>query len=146
MTCIKRMKSEMATMPQDDRITFTQENDNITNWTATLKGPIGTPYESGVFKLHIQVPNDYPFKPPQINFRTRIFHPNVSERGEICLDVLKSQWSPAFTLYKIMLAISSLLDDPNADSPLNSSAANLYKTDRNSYNAKVIEYVTNYCR
>ena len=43
----------------------------------------------------------------------RIYHMNISERGGICIDILKQNWSPALSLYKVLLSLSSLLTDPN---------------------------------
>lgn len=78
-------------------------------------------------------------EPPKVKFRTPIFHPNVSGRGDICLDVLKSQWSPALSLQKVLLSLSSLLTDPNFGDPLNAVASNLYSKNRSSYDAKCRE-------
>merc|ERR1719159_751260 len=73
---------------------------------------------------------------PKVTFQTPIFHPNVSNSGEICLDVLKTQWSPALTLQKVLLSVSSLLTDPNFGDPLNSSAADHHRKDKKGYDAK----------
>ena len=59
-----------------------------------------SPYSSGVFFLSIAFPTDYPFKPPKVNFTTRIYHPNINANGSICLDILRDQWSPALTISK----------------------------------------------
>ena len=66
-----------------------------------LKGLQGdSPYSGGVFFLAIHFPTDYPFKPPKVNFTTRIYHPNINSNGSICLDILRDQWSPALTISK----------------------------------------------
>ena len=59
-----------------------------------------SPYSGGVFFLTIHFPTDYPFKPPKVNFTTRIYHPNINSNGSICLDILRDQWSPALTISK----------------------------------------------
>ena len=63
-------------------------------------GPGDSPYSGGVFFLAIHFPTDYPFKPPKVNFTTRIYHPNINSNGSICLDILRDQWSPALTISK----------------------------------------------
>jgi ubiquitin-conjugating enzyme E2 D/E len=119
--------------------------DDLFNWTATIIGPEGTPYSGGIFSLIITFPTDYPFKPPEIKFTTKIYHPNISEGGSICLDILKdSAWSPALTITKVLLSLCSLLSDPNPNDPLVRSIAEIYKRDRNEYNNNVIEYVRKY--
>ena len=85
---------------------------------ATILGPTDSPFEGGVFFLNIHFPTDYPFKPPKFAFTTRIYHPNINSNGAICLDILRSQWSPALTVAKVLLSICSLLCDPNPDDPL----------------------------
>jgi ubiquitin-protein ligase len=63
-------------------------------------GPGDSPYSGGVFFVLIHFPPDYPFKPPKVQFQTKVYHPNVNSQGSICLDILKEQWSPALTISK----------------------------------------------
>ena len=64
-------------------------------------GPGESPYSGGVFFVNIHFPPDYPFKPPKVQFQTKVYHPNVNSQGSICLDILKEQWSPALTISKV---------------------------------------------
>ena len=102
-------------------------SDDMFRWEATIIGPSDSPYSGGMFNLDIHFPADYPFKPPKVKFKTPIYHPNINKNGSICLDVLNKNWSPALTISKLLLSISSLLTDPNPDDPLDVQAANIYK-------------------
>lgn len=117
--------------------------NDITVWRAVLFGPQGTPYEGGTFYLLINIPSGYPFDPPKVQFKTRIFHCNIKD-GEICLDILKNSWSSALSISKVIISIVSLLSDPNPDDPLNATAAKLYIENRNEYNEKAIEWTKTY--
>ncbi|KAG9796289.1 ubiquitin-conjugating enzyme, partial [Aureobasidium melanogenum] len=101
------------------------------------------PFQGGVFFLSIHFPTDYPFKPPKVNFTTRIYHPNINSNGSICLDILRDQWSPALTISKVLLSICSMLTDPNPDDPLVPEIAHVYKTDRARYEATAREWTRN---
>lgn len=103
--------------------------EDLLEWTATIRGPSSGLYSGGTFELSINIPSSYPTKPPSIKFRTKIFHPNVAWKdGEICLDVLAAQWTPAWGLSSACTAILALLDAPEPDSPLNVDAATLFRT------------------
>uniref|UniRef100_A0A8B9D4E2 Ubiquitin conjugating enzyme E2 D3 n=1 Tax=Anser cygnoides TaxID=8845 RepID=A0A8B9D4E2_ANSCY len=112
--------------------------DDMFHWQATIMGPNDSPYQGGVFFLTIHFPTDYPFKPPKVAFTTRIYHPNINSNGSICLDILRSQWSPALTISKVLLSICSLLCDPNPDDPLVPEIARIYKTDRDKYRSCMV--------
>ncbi len=95
------------------------KGDNIFEWVSTIVGPSESPYAGGIFFLDIHFPQDYPFKPPKvilfnkIVYRTRIYHCNINSSGQICLDILKDNWSPALTISKVLLSICSLMTDAN---------------------------------
>lgn len=102
--------------------------EDLMEWRAELIAPAEGVYGGGRFLVSIHIPPTYPTKPPSMKFATKIFHPNVSwKTGEICLDVLQSQWSPAWTLLSACTAVLALMDVPEPDSPLNVDAANLVR-------------------
>ena len=132
----KRIRKELDEINRDPPANCSAGlvDDDMYHWQATLMGPSDSPYQGGVFFLNINFPMDYPFKPPKVTFQTKIYHPNINSNGGICLDILKDQWSPALTISKVLLSISSLLCDPNPDDPLVPDIANLYKKDRKQFN------------
>ena len=117
---------------------------DIYHWVATLLGPLDSPYSGGVFKLTFDFPMEYPFSPPTVKFLTKVYHPNINESGSICLDVLKSKWSPALTVGKVLLSISSLLTDPEPDDPLSGDVARVYKKSKDLYNKTAKEWTMKY--
>lgn len=143
---LKRIDKELEDLQKDPPFNCSAGpiNDDLYYWQATIMGPEGSPYQGGLFFLDINFPTDYPFKPPKIYFRTKIYHPNISSNGSICLDILKDQWSPALTVAKVILSICSLLTDPNPDDPLVIEIANLYKNNREEYNRQAKEYTLFY--
>lgn len=142
----KRVRKELREITKDalSNCSAGPEGDDMFTWSAVIMGPEGSVYHGGVFRLRIRFPQDYPFKPPKITFLTKIYHPNVNANGGICLDVLKDQWSPALTITKVLLSISSLLTDPNPDDPLVPDIAALYRTNRAVYNETAKEWVQKY--
>ena len=142
MSTILRLKKELEYLkknPFSNCQAYLINDDDIFTWEAKINGPDNSPYENGIFKLKIEFPLDYPFKPPKIIFLTKIYHCNINNSGGICLDILKDMWSPALTISKILLSISSLLDDQNPNDPLMPEIANLYLNNKEEFikNAKL---------
>ncbi|GIX62205.1 ubiquitin-conjugating enzyme E2, putative [Babesia caballi] len=119
---------------------------NVYHWQAYIRGPDNTPYEKGIFKLNIVCPPSYPIHPPVVTFLTKCFHPNINfETGELCMDVLKSNWSPAWTLQSLCRGVRYILEDPNADSPLNCDAGNMMRSgDLAAYRSMAEMYTLDY--
>ena len=125
----------------DNVISVKLVNENLSHWEAVIVGPSDSPFKNGFFLLDLEFPKEFPFKPPKISFKTKVYHPNINSQGAICLDILKDAWSPALTVVKVLLSICSLLVDPNPNDPLDTDAAYLYKSDRKAYDKKVMDLV-----
>lgn len=106
--------------------------EDLTFWRALIEGPPGSPFEGGVFALHVQLPSDYPLRPPRITFETPIYHCNVSDSGQVCLDLLYDKWSPALTVPKCLEAIRLLMQNPDTDNALRQWIAELTIAYQNS--------------
>ncbi|BFZ17947.1 hypothetical protein BsWGS_20986 [Bradybaena similaris] len=133
---VKRIQKELIDLGRDPPCNCSAGpvGDDIFQWQATILGPADSPYQGGVFFLTITFPSDYPFKPPKVAFSTKIYHPNINSNGSICLDILRSQWSPALTISK----------DPNPDDPLVPEIARTFKTNRSEYNRLAKEWTAKY--
>jgi ubiquitin-conjugating enzyme E2 D/E len=142
----KRLAKELADCQSDPPTgcTFALVGDNLMHWECTVAGPSDTPYEGGIFRLDVNFPSEYPFRAPKVQFKTKIYHCNISETGYICLDILKDQWSPAFNCAKVMLSILALLQEPNPSDPLSPHIARQMKDDKKAFLQSAKEWTKRY--
>lgn len=113
------------------------EISDLRNWEGFIFGTDDSPYQGAVFRITITFTDDYPIKAPKVKFVDVPFHPNVYEDGNICLDILKENWSPALQVPALLHSVRSLLTDPNVNSPANQTAARLYREDRAIFEEQV---------
>ncbi|GLJ29654.1 hypothetical protein SUGI_0584750 [Cryptomeria japonica] len=124
-------------------------NQNLLNHLeAQIEGPEGTVYAKGVFKLEIQVPERYPFEPPNVRFVTPIYHPNIDSGGRICLDILnlppKGAWRPSLNIATVLASIGLLLSEPNPDDGLMCDISAEYKHNRSTFDQKARSWTQKY--
>ncbi|KAL7333412.1 hypothetical protein PS15p_202315 [Mucor circinelloides] len=120
---VKELQHLQASPPEDIQIIV--DDENLTEVQAWIRGPDGTPYEGGYFKVHLLMDEGFPDTPPKGYFLTKIFHPNVSEKGEICVNTLKKDWKSELGIEHVLLTIKCLLIVPNPESALNEEAGKL---------------------
>ena len=121
---------------------FRRVNDSWTHWRGEIIGSAG-PYEGGVFIIDIEVPREYPFKPPKVKWKTATWHPNIY-REQVCIGILGKDWTPVQSLVDLVEALRFLLSNPNPHDPLNMAASRQFINDFNSYRSRAIEYVEKY--
>ncbi|ORY06514.1 ubiquitin-conjugating enzyme/RWD-like protein [Clohesyomyces aquaticus] len=148
---LKRISKELKDIERDPPSSCSAGpiGDDLFHWQATMMGPADSPYSGGVFFLSIHFPKDYPFKPPKVNFTTRIYHPNVTSGGYIfgCGKhggILNHEWSPALTISKVLLAIAGCLSDIDPDCPIQPEIAHIYKTDHARFEETAREWTRKY--
>lgn len=147
---MSRMAKELERLKRDPPhgVTCWAKEGCLNHLEANLIGSEDTPYQGGLFKVDIKIPNRYPFEPPHLQFVTKIYHPNIDDAGRICLDVLKSppagSWKPAHNLHTILTSIQLLLAEPNPDDGLMAEISHEYKHQRPAFNAKAKEWTRKY--
>lgn len=123
---VKRVLSELKQLGESSaRGIHIFPSEDISFWRVLLEGHPDSPFVGGIFAVDIVLPNDYPFKPPKINFHTPIYHCNVNTNGAICLDILKDSWSPSLSVFKCLESIRALMADPNPDDAMRQWIAEL---------------------
>ena len=98
---VREMHNIAAQPPEGIKVVLNE--DDVTDIQAFIHGPVGTPYANGLFKVKLVLSKDFPQTPPKAFFLTKIFHPNVSENGEICVNTLKKDWNSQLGIRHILL-------------------------------------------
>ena len=138
----KRRQLDVAKL-MTSKYAVLEVNDTMDKMLVEFPGPTDSLYQGGIFKVSVELPENYPLKSPSVGFSTKIFHPNVDESsGSICLDVINQAWSPMYDLVNIFdVFLPQLLLYPNPSDPLNGAAASLMSKNREAYNQRVRELV-----
>lgn len=103
--------------------------------------------QGGHFTLHLTLPNNYPFKPPVLNFATKIYHPNISndEKGSMCLGMLRpDEWKPPNRVLAVLELARSLLIEPLPDDAIETSIAEQYKNKRSEWEKEARSWTKRY--
>jgi len=132
----------------EEKMAKAQEGHERQEIEGGIVGQENTPYAGGVFKLALHIPDRYPFEPPQVKFKTPVYHPNIDSAGRICLDILKmppkGAWKPSHNISTLLKSIHLLLSDPNPDDPLMADISSEFKCNRPLFNEKAKQWTKKY--
>uniref|UniRef100_A0A6U3B4Y0 UBC core domain-containing protein n=1 Tax=Paramoeba aestuarina TaxID=180227 RepID=A0A6U3B4Y0_9EUKA len=131
----RRLVSDLKKLQKEPTfgIIATPCENNIMLWHCWVFGPPETVWEGATFRVSIEYTEEYPVKPPRVRFESKVFHPNVYENGDVCMDLLQKRWSPQYDTAAILTSLQSLLPDPNPESPANVLAAKLFEENNPEY-------------
>ena len=152
---IKRLNIEYKQYLKDPNNFYSINIDetNMLNWKILIFGPNETIYESGIFECEFNFPKEYPNKPPEFKFITKIPHPNIYHDGKVCISILhdgideynyediSERWNPSHSVDSIIMSIISILSNPNLESPANIDIAILYRNNYNEYKKIIYELI-----
>ena len=141
----RRLKKELDEIEGNpsDKFIIQKTSDDLSRWEVLVYGPSETPYEGGRFKLIVNIPLDYPFKPPKVLFETKIYSFLVTENGKICDHCFShvNTWSPAYRIRRIITdKVMEIMTGPEKyfENVLRPDLADLYRRNKEQYifNAK----------
>jgi ubiquitin-conjugating enzyme E2 D len=145
---LKRLQKEntLITTTRSTLFTAGPVADDLFEWHAMLVGPEGSPYADGLFAVELKFAANYPLVPPKVKFLTQIYHTSITPKGEICLPMIKTEWSPAIYISDILIQLSAMLAEPDGESPLMPAVANILKTDPEQFKATAREWTEKYAK
>eukprot|EP00835_Amoeboradix_gromovi_P001053 NODE_41_length_29768_cov_0.533924.p16 type:complete len:147 gc:universal NODE_41_length_29768_cov_0.533924:28956-29396(+) len=144
---VKRIQVELKNLMENPikGVHIIPNEDDVLSWIVKITGPAGTPYEKGTFSINIVFTSDFPFKPPKILFKTKIYHPNFDSDGNICLSLLNN-WKPASRISVLITAILQLLLEPNLEDPIATEPAELYRTNKDEFIKNAKDFTKKYAK
>jgi len=148
---VREVQEMESTLPRTCRVHF--DDPNKLHSFVLFVSPDEGYWAGGRFRFSVDVPDDYNIVPPRVSCDTKIWHPNITEDGEVCLSLLRQNsldsmgWAPTRKLKDVVWGLSSLFGDLlNFEDPLNVEAAEHYERDKDAFVIKVREYVLKHAK
>ncbi|EWC47282.1 hypothetical protein DRE_03401 [Drechslerella stenobrocha 248] len=152
MAAVKRITKELKEFnekPAPGISAGPVSEEDLFKWNVILTAPASSPYAGGAFTLRLELPMEYPFKPPTLSFTTKIYHPNVSndEKGSMCLGILRSEsWKPSCKISQVLEMAAGLLNEPNVDDAVETGIADEYKNNYDQFAKTAREWTRKYAK
>ncbi|CAE6516571.1 unnamed protein product [Rhizoctonia solani] len=142
MANLRRAGKEIQSLQKSpiEGLTVIPGEDNILLWDCSIKARDNSPYKKGTFKFKVELPQEYPFKPPVVTFQTKIYHPGINEEGQICLPLLRDEWKPATPMSTVLSTILEKVNNPSPDDPYEPAIAAQLKDNKAEFLAKAQEW------
>ena len=94
-------------------------------------------WRGGKYKFTVTVDSEYPHKPPRVHCDTPVYHPNIDTEGNVCLNILRADWSAVLGVTPVILGLLFLFIDPNPNDPLNKDAAKVQRENMNQFKENI---------
>jgi len=146
---LRRLINEVKLLSQNEEgnsvyFKIGQVGENMYHWEGIVYGPDDSLYQGYGYKVDIELPNDYPQSALKIKFVSPIQHINVNKDGNICMDILKNEWTSTQSMSSVLISLVSLLSNPNTDDPFNPELADLYNSNKDTYKKKIKSHCKKY--
>ncbi|UYV74505.1 UBE2L3 [Cordylochernes scorpioides] len=146
-TATRRLQKELQDLKKEGCKYFKDirvDESNILVWQGLFL-PDKPPYNKGAFRIEIDFPPEYPFKPPKIEFKTKIYHPNIGEDGLVFLPIILPEYwkAPTKTVHMIQ-ALIALLNEPTPECPLQADVAEEYFKNREEFMRNAENYTAQF--
>ncbi|KAI0048565.1 ubiquitin-conjugating enzyme [Auriscalpium vulgare] len=146
MTALRRVQKELKDITDNpiDGVAIEVADDNVLHWKCIVKAASDSPYKNGKFHFKLELPSDFPFKPPTVTFTTKIYHPGVNEEGHICVAILRDEWKPSIKLSTVLAVIQEKVNNPIPEDPFMPDIAAQLKDDKTAFLATAKEWTKKY--
>jgi ubiquitin-protein ligase len=128
-------------------LTFPNGEEDFFVWHVKMVGPPKSPYAGGAFWIQLDVPAQYPFKPPSVQFLSKVYHPGIeTETGNICSDVINNGWGPTLNIRHILKTLYQIMENPemSLDHPLEATIATLMRDKPKDFKATAVQWTKEY--
>ena len=110
---------DLDDLPSNVQIKRIIDNDPKNFWVMFDLTKEDSLWKGGKYKFTVTVENEYPHKPPKVHCDTPVYHPNIDTEGNVCLNILRKDWSAVLGVRSVIMGLQFLFIDPNPNDPLN---------------------------